>query len=282
MTLPRLKEILDQAVAVDTVEWIYFEGGEPFLYYPLLLSGVRDAARRGFKVGVVSNAYWATSVADALEWIGPLAGLVQDLTISSDWYHRDPAQVEHVAMAGAAAQQLQIPVSVIRVAHGAVGGPTDLGDLSVATVPVRFQGRASEALAGEMTQRPWAEFRACDREELRAPQRVHVDYQGNVHVCQGISIGNVVTTSLEEICRTYDPDAHPIVGPLLEGGPVELVLRHGLSHEPVYADACHLCYSARTALRERYPEILTPDQMYGVTPEPDLLRDIYLQGGDEA
>jgi hypothetical protein len=37
-----------------------------------------------------------------------------------------------------------------------------------------------------------------------------------------------------------------------------------VSHEESYADACHLCYQARCALRARFPEILTPDQMYGV------------------
>jgi hypothetical protein len=31
-----------------------------------------------------------------------------------------------------------------------------------------------------------------------------------------------------------------------------------------YADACHLCYAARAALRRHYPGILAPDQSYGV------------------
>ncbi len=61
----------------------------------------------------------------------------------------------------------------------------------------------------------------------------------------------------------YDPDAHPIVGPLLAGGPAEIVRRYGLAHEAGYADHCHLCYRMRCALRARFPEVLTPDQMYG-------------------
>jgi hypothetical protein len=51
---------------------------------------------------------------------------------------------------------------------------------------------------------------------------------------------------------------------LLNGGPVALVTEYGLPHEADYADACHLCYEARTALRPRMPAILGPDQMYGV------------------
>jgi hypothetical protein len=77
-------------------------------------------------------------------------------------------------------------------------------------------------------------------------------------------VGNVLQTSLRAICETYDPDAHPIAGPLLAGGPVELVRRYEVPHEEAYAGACHLCYEARRALRARFPEVLAPDQMYGV------------------
>jgi hypothetical protein len=37
-----------------------------------------------------------------------------------------------------------------------------------------------------------------------------------------------------------------------------------LPHQAHYADACHACYSARLALREKFPEFLAPDQVYGV------------------
>ena len=81
--------------------------------------------------------------------------------------------------------------------------------------------------------------------------------------CQGISLGNVFRTPLKEICAAYDADSHPITGPLLHGGSAELVRGYGLSHHGSYADACHLCYEARRALRGRFSEILTPGQMYG-------------------
>jgi MoaA/NifB/PqqE/SkfB family radical SAM enzyme len=62
MRLEQIEQILEQASDLGTIEWIYFEGGEPFLYYAILLAGVRAAAERGFKVGIVSNAYWAADV----------------------------------------------------------------------------------------------------------------------------------------------------------------------------------------------------------------------------
>ncbi len=77
-------------------------------------------------------------------------------------------------------------------------------------------------------------------------------------------MGNLFQKSLKDLCAGYDPDNHPITGPLLAGGPVELVRRYNLPHEEAYADACHLCYSARLALREEFKDILAPDQMYGV------------------
>jgi hypothetical protein len=96
------------------------------------------------------------------------------------------------------------------------------------------------------------------------PGRVHLDPLGNLHICQGIVIGNLFEKPLKQICEEYDVDSHPICGLLLAGGPAALVTEYNLPHASSYADACHLCYEARTALRARFPELLKPDQMYGV------------------
>ena len=93
---------------------------------------------------------------------------------------------------------------------------------------------------------------------------MHIDPFGNLHICQGIAIGNIYQTSLKEICAAYDPDSHAIVGPLLAGGPAELARRYAVPHAEQYADACHLCYDTRRALRAQFAESLTPDSMYGV------------------
>jgi hypothetical protein len=97
------------------------------------------------------------------------------------------------------------------------------------------------------------------------PGRVHVDPFGNLHICQGISIGNLQISPIHEICRNFNPGMDPILGPLLEGGPFELITKYSLPCLESYADACHLCYEARKLLRKQFPEILLPDQMYGVT-----------------
>ena len=43
MTLPQVRHVLDAPRKIGSVEWIYFEGGEPFLFYPSLLEGLRLA-----------------------------------------------------------------------------------------------------------------------------------------------------------------------------------------------------------------------------------------------
>jgi len=145
MTLEKLGDILGQAEELGTVEWIYFEGGEPFLYYKTLLSGAQMAADHGFRVGIVTNAYWAVDENDALERLKPFQYILDDLSISSDLYHSDEKMSEETQAALKAAE--------------------------------------------ELTECP---------------------------------------------------------------------------HEDAHADACHFCYEARRALRARFPEVLTPDQMYGV------------------
>jgi MoaA/NifB/PqqE/SkfB family radical SAM enzyme len=266
MTLEAIRRALQQAGELGTVRWIYFEGGEPFLYYAVLLEGVRMAARQGFRVGIVSNGYWATAIDDAAAWLAPFAGLVQDLSISSDLYHAEEMLSQQARNARAAAEHLGIPLGIISVAQPeATNAVSATGQLPAGESGIMYRGRAAAKLTARAAHHPWLQFTGCPHEDLREPGRVHLDPFGNVHICQGLSLGNIFRTPLKEICRTYDPDTHPITGPLLRGGPAELVRCYGLPHEERYADACHLCDEARRALRRSFPDCLLPDQMYGVT-----------------
>ena len=264
-TLDRVEEVLRQAREGGTVEWIYFEGGEPFLYYGTLLAGARMATEAGFQVGVVSNGYWAISDRDALECLRPFAGLIGDLSISSDLYHYDEALSRQARDAHAAAAALGIPAGFIEVAQPDApdAAPVE-GQLPEGSSGVMYRGRAAAKLLGGATLRPWEQFAECPHEDLREPGRVHLDPFGNLHICQGISLGNLFMMPLAEIIANYDPATHPITAPLLAGGPAELASRYGVETELVYADACHLCDAVRRQLRPRFPEYLLPDQMYRV------------------
>ena len=262
MTPETIEHILDQAEELGTIEWIYFEGGEPFLDYPFLRSSVQLANQRGFKVGIVTNAYWATSSVEAMELLKPFSGIVEDLSISDDAYHGCKEGPRETTIARQAAKRLGIPVDFISIT-----GPDSKDtcrQLADDESSVCYRGRAAVKLAPLVQPKVWNQFTTCPWEELRNPQRVHVDSLGNLHICQGISIGNMIERPLAGVMRDYDPDTHPIIGPLLTNGPVELVNRYGLDHEQAYADACHLCYLSRIKLREKFPDVLTPDQMYGI------------------
>jgi hypothetical protein len=257
MSLTTVRRILDQAEALGTIEWIYFEGGEPFLRFGTLLQAVETAAERGFRVGLVTNAFWASGSRQARERLLPLANHVADLSISTDRYHGDADMAKRAQFAFVEAEKLGIPVNRIRVSDPApaeiAGGESELV----------FRGRAARQLTEHAPRKPAASFTCCPHEDLEEPGRVHLDPLGWVHICQGITLGNFFQQTLSEMLIDRDVTQHPIVGPLLRGGPVELARAHGVQPGPAYADACHLCYETRCRLRQQFPRQLGPDQMYG-------------------
>lgn len=266
MKVSDIRRVLAEARSAGSVEWIYFEGGEPFLYYQPMLWGLREARMYGFKTGIVTNAYWATSVEDAEEWLKPISELgVSDLAISDDIYHYGDAEENFARYAFEAARNLGLPVGKITIED-----PKDyLKDVEWRGRPVvegrvQFKGRAVEKLVEGLPRKPWTQFVKCLDEDFLKQSRVHVDPFGYVHVCQGITMGNMRQTPLSQLIAGFEPEKHPICAPLLVGGPAELVRRYGVEHDEGYVDECHLCYSARLRLRQRFPEVLAPDQIYGI------------------
>lgn len=263
LTLEQIEDVLYQAKQAGVTS-IYFEGGEPFLYYAVLKKAVHLAADMGFEVGIVSNSFWATSVPDAVEYLRPFAGRLSDLSVSSDLYHCEDMLGEGPQNAVAAAKWLGIPTGVISVAQPEEESRESHGQLAEEESGVMYRGRAAVKLAEKAPGHAWEGFDSCPHEDLREPGRVHLDPFGNIHICQGIVIGNLFQKPLKQICEEYDPESHSICGLLLSGGPAALVTEYNLPHASTYADACHLCYEARTTLRVRFPDLLAPNQMYGV------------------
>lgn len=267
MTLAHLEDIIRQAHEIPSVNRVYFEGGEPFLFYPLLLRGIKLARRLSLEVGVVTNAYFATDNKAVDLWLEPLAELgISDLSLSTDVYHGTGEEKEMVRRAKKAAERLGIPVGVIEiesVERISCPAPEDKSEGQLC-----FRGRAAAELAGKVRKRPWRTFDTCP-EEPPEIGRVHVDPYGNVLFCQGIAVGNAWKKPLKRIMSDLDPQKHPIIGPLIEGGPAGLAKEFHVTPKKAYADACHMCYEVRCALRRRgaVKKILVPDQLYGVIPE---------------
>jgi hypothetical protein len=268
-TLAQVEAVLQEARKIGTVQTVFFEGGEPFLYYPLLLEAVRLAHRMGFHTGIVTNGYFATSMEDAVLWLKPLqeAG-IGFISFSDDQFHSGCEEDTAAKRALAAAQQLGIACGVISISPPTVTYAEQSGGAKGEPIVgggVRFRGRAVEKLARGLPTRAWQSFTECPYENLRDPGRVHVDAYGNVHLCQGLCMGNLWQTPLSELAARYRAEEHPICAPLVDGGPAELARRYEVPTESGYIEACHLCYVVRRALRGRFPQYLAPPQVYGAS-----------------
>lgn len=267
-TVDELRRVVNEAKEIGTIEWIYFEGGEPFLYYPLMLKGIEMSREAGFKVGVVTNAYGAISDEDADLWLRPLADLgLSYLSVSDDTFHSAEEEENPAKRALKAAKKLDIPTSPICIQKPIVeampGDGLGKGD-PVIRGGAMFKGRAVEKLTPGLPGKSYTKLTECPHEDLRNPSRVHIDSYGNVLLCQGISMGNMWEIPLSELLHNYDSDSHPICGPIDKGGPALLAKEYDLEHEDEYVDECHFCYLLRLTLIDRFPQYLAPRQVYGL------------------
>jgi hypothetical protein len=192
-TTDRVEELLGQMKEIDSVYATYFEGGEPFLYYPLMLESLRLSKSMGFKTGLVTNGYWAESERDAELWLKPIAEIgIDDLSVSDDPIHYPSGSENNAKRAVKAAGKLGIPCGSI-----------------------------------------------C----IEEPKVIH-----------------------DEKTWRGEP-VHPIIGPILKGGPAELARKYNFDITPGFVDHCHLCFLVRRGLVDRFPDTLTPKQVYGLDSE---------------
>ena len=214
-------------------EWVYFEGGEPFLVYPILLEGLRIAHEMGFKTGIATNSYWATSIEEAEKKLMPISKLgVSIFGISDDSFHRGKKS-NSAKIASMVAQKYGLKVLTLNVK-----------EISSKNVDkdhrLVLKGRAADKLINDLPTRPWEELTKCPNRDLRSLPKVHIDPFGNVHICQGISIGNIWKTPLSQLVIDYDFNKHPICSPLIEGGPAKLAIENKLNSKDKYVNECKL------------------------------------------
>ncbi len=269
-TLNELRQVHEEMGKIGTIKMVYYEGGEPFLFYPLMLEGIKMSSERGFKTGVVTNSYWSISDEDAELWLKPLLNLgISDVSISNDAFHHGESKENPATRALAALKRLRMSGGDICIEKPTI----DMDKTQEKGEPVigggaMFRGRAAEKLIDKgLPTKHWEEFTKCPYEDLENPSRVHLDPFGNVHLCQGLSMGNMWKTPLSKLVKNYNANNHPICYPLVKGGPALLAKTHKVHHEEYFVDACHFCYTVRLALLDQFPEYLTPKQVYGLTSE---------------
>ncbi len=267
-TIAQVKELIRQAREVPSITTFYFEGGEPFLYYALLVEGIRLARAAGYDCGIVSNAFWAVSVEDALLYLRPLAELgIVDLSLSDDELHRDPDSPYRAENARIAAEKLGMPVGKICLEPPHVVKSDKRGGEPIIGGGILFKGRAADNLTADLPTKPAGLFTECYEEDFRDVRRVHVDPFGWTHICQGITPGNLFEKPLKEIIADYDPQQEPIIGPILRGGPIALAREYSVDAGERFVDACQMCFLTRRALLDRFPNKIAPRRVYGLTPD---------------
>jgi pyruvate-formate lyase-activating enzyme len=265
-TSSQLRRYIKQITDVPSIRWVFFEGGEPTLYFPLLMQSLKVADRAGLATAVTTNGYWITSVRDMVPWLKHFREAnLNLLQISCDELHGN-TRLEHlqrdiVDAASKAGIQCQF-VGVSVPPYNDEPVEARRGEM-ITSGPIVFRGRAVHKLAEPQATWLWSSFDECPHESLDDPYRLHVDPYGELLACQGISLGNLERRTLPEILEAFDPQAHPIIGPLVRGGPAGLATEHEVAHAKGYVDACHLCYGMRRTLRERFPELLAPAIHYG-------------------
>lgn len=249
MGADQIDDFLQQTVAVGTIKEVCAEGGESFTRYDVLLHFLRQATALGLKASALTNASWVRSRRQAEQQIAELMGAgLANLGISTDQWHQQFIPVSRV--------------DTLLEVCSAAGLPAARMETTIEGV--MFRGRAAARLAAAHATRRPEELTACPHEKLDAPSRCHLDCYGLLHLCQGLTLGPLPIT---QALAAYDPAGHPIVRLLFDGGPLALArfaAGFGFALAPHYADACHLCYLAREFLRPRFPDLLGPDEMYGL------------------
>ena len=265
-----MEKTISEGAKIPSLEWIFFEGGEPFLYYPLLLRGISKVNSLNLKSGLVSNGYWAVT-GDAQLWLQPLkkAGL-NSISISTGDFHdscsgREQNQKNKSATCiKTAAEELEIDLSWLETKEPYINSQGELESGGV-----MFRGRAADELTENLPRKSSREFHECPWEDLENPERLHIDPAGRIHICQGIIIGNARGKSLAKIIKNYSPYEHPITAPLIKGGPQQLAVNtnHKIDTGSGYVDACHFCFEIRRKLlgAGKYTDYLGPYTVYDLS-----------------
>jgi len=237
-------------------------GGEPFFDMSLLQKVSSYAAEKGLLVSAVTNAFWASSVHDAVATLRSLPA-VRMLAISTDVYHQKAIAFEKVKNAILAARDLNIPYNVAVCTENTEDPEYQriLDDLSRVTEPetvataITFPaGRALEAISElryHLTDKPPISACAAGSSPIILPS-------GKVLACIGpvielstehpLLLGNLRQNTLDEILDKAE--CNSILHAIRIWGPRKLIamvseagLGCYLPEKYVEGSMCQACYS---------------------------------------
>jgi hypothetical protein len=287
MKLEDAERFLTELAGTQPLQSFGVHGGEPFLYFKLL----KQIIKKGKELGVprswtITNGYWAKTRTIAKKKLAQLkdAGLTS-ITFSVDGFHQEYIPLETVRNGIEAATAVgfqKVWVDSYSLGHLDVNNPYNISTrkaieslrgldrVEINLRQVDFEGRAAELLTEYVELKPETPAGKCPVPfwiggDLRSPETVEIDYEGNVTLCPGICIGNASDQSLVDVLQDYACLEHPILSILAEEGPaglLEIAMNRGYKQDRKFANECHLCYEVRKFLRPYYPEYLAPETCY--------------------
>jgi hypothetical protein len=291
MSSDMLRQALEVMAAWPRQPQVHLTGGEPFLYFDLLLEGTRIATELGITVYLETSGSWCTDEAEAIERFQALkeAGL-QFVLVSCSPFHAEripPIRTLRAASAAITVFGLQ-RVSVYQaqflnlMKRFDVQHPTPLSRyeeefgaeeayrLLWQGFGIVSGGRSGYALGHLADKHPAETFagEACAGKLLYAGHS-HFDLYGNFipGFCGGLAVGD--WRELEQVLDDFQADRLPsLIEVLVNRGPYGLMKlaqeKHGYVPLPEgYAGKCHLCVDVRRHLAKAGEfEELRPRRFY--------------------
>jgi MoaA/NifB/PqqE/SkfB family radical SAM enzyme len=278
---------LEQLTEHQPLTSLTIHGGEPFLNLELLTAilgkaPVLDIEQRW----VITNGFWARSKSIAEENLERVkdAGL-SCITFSVDAFHQEYTPLQNVKIGLDAA--VHTGFDTVAVDSYIVGSENTENEFNAITYrlinslqaydtirfsqyPVAFEGRAAHNLVQCVPSSSEVPSGGCTFPfwlggDLKNPEGIEIDAEGNVTLCPGLCIGNVLHQSVAELLDSYAFAEHPLIHVLAEHGPsglLTLAKTKGYKDHREFINECHLCYEMRKFLRKYYPDECAPSNCY--------------------
>jgi pyruvate-formate lyase-activating enzyme len=273
----------------ETGRVVHIAGGEPMLYWDALVADLAVAMQQGLAPHFLeTNCSWATTdavVTGRLEKLRQL-GLV-GILISADPFHQAHVPPERFLRVRRIARELlssenvwspDVPDARIQE-YARIARDEDLLRQHVREHPPMMVGSAHATLRRFLDAYPveqvplkhgWQETyatRECAPEfDRRTMWEIHVDPYGNIQTNCGVVLGNVADSSVEQVLRKGPAEANWATRILSREGPFGLLemaeANHGLRPPAEVVSKCDLCYQVRRFLREPFPEVFGPAELY--------------------
>jgi len=262
-------------------------GGEPSLFADRTHRLMRELDELGLITRIETNASWATTQDEAVEFLLPLKESNTRVMLSLDGFHDPYVSVEKVANAINACVRLgmrfnlELPyLDVTGKEHPVDHRTSELFEAIKSKIDIEipryegnvlFIGRAARRFGDEFAKGRGVPKAICEKVPwwsngwLEDTQLLILEPGGYITKGCGIAIGNVHKQDLAQMVENYHARENPIFAVLLEQGPyglARMAQEYGYKLKADYADKCHLCQEARQVLRPYYPGILEPQQHY--------------------